>query len=316
MKGNLGDNLIKSKIILSSEKEIGDFYNLDEEALRALEDKFEVKISARGNLIYLSGKRSSAKEAKKYLKKYLEEQRKNKSFPRKRKAPDLTLPVNNEALFVTTRGKKIMPQTPGQVEYVKAISNYDMVFGIGPAGTGKTYLAVAMAIFYLRSQKVSRIILTRPAIEAGEKLGFLPGDVQAKIDPYFRPIYDALFDMMEVEKFQNYLERGIIEIAPLAFMRGRTLNDAFIILDEAQNTTLEQMKMFLTRLGFSSRAVITGDITQIDLPNDSSSGLIEAKNILSDIPEIKIVYFGEEDVVRHELVQKIVRAYENGVRKK
>lgn len=316
MKGNLGDNLIKSKIILSSEKEIGDFYNLDEEVLRALEDKFEVKISARGNEVFLSGKRSSSKEAKKYLKKYLEEQRKDKSFLRKRKAPDLTLPVDNEVLFVTTRGKKIMPRTPGQVEYVKAISNYDMVFGIGPAGTGKTYLAVAMAIFYLRSQKVSRIILTRPAIEAGEKLGFLPGDVQAKIDPYFRPIYDAMFDMMEVEKFQNYLERGIIEIAPLAFMRGRTLNDAFIILDEAQNTTLEQMKMFLTRLGFSSRAVITGDITQIDLPNDSSSGLIEAKNILSDIPEIKIVYFGEEDVVRHELVQKIVRAYENGVRKK
>lgn len=311
----MGDNLIKSKIILSSEKEIGDFYGISEEVLRALEDKFEVKISVRGNEVFLSGKRSSSKEAKKHLKKYLEEQRKNKSFPRKRKAPDLTLPIDNEILFVTTRGKKIMPRTPGQVEYVKAISNYDMVFGIGPAGTGKTYLAVAMAIFYLRSQKVSRIILTRPAIEAGEKLGFLPGDVRAKVDPYFRPIYDALFDMMEVEKFQNYLERGIIEIAPLAFMRGRTLNDAFIILDEAQNTTLEQMKMFLTRLGFSSRAVITGDITQIDLPNDSSSGLIEAKNILSDIPEIKIVYFGEEDVVRHELVQKIVRAYENEVRK-
>ncbi len=312
----MGDNLIKSKITLASEKETGDFYNISEEILRALEDKFEVKISARGNEVFLSGKRSSTKEAKKYLKKYLEEQRKDKGTLRKRRHPDFTFPVNDEILFVTTRGKRICPQTPSQVEYVRAISNYDMVFGIGPAGTGKTYLAVAMAVFYLRSQKVSRIILTRPAIEAGEKLGFLPGDVQAKIDPYFRPIYDALFDMMEIEKFQNYLSRGIIEIAPLAFMRGRTLNDAFIILDEAQNTTLEQMKMFLTRLGFSSRAVITGDITQIDLPGGASSGLIEAKNILSDIPEIKIVYFGEEDVVRHELVQKIVRAYENEVRKK
>ena len=188
--------------------------------------------------------------------------------------------------------------------------NYDIVIGIGPAGTGKTYLAMAMAINALLKKQVSRIVLARPAVEAGEKLGFLPGDMYEKVNPYLRPLYDALFDMIEAEKASKFIERGIIEIAPLAFMRGRTLNDSFIILDEAQNTTSEQMKMYLTRLGFNSKTVITGDITQIDLPPGKLSGLIEAEKILNDIEGIKVIYFSEKDVVRHKLVQEIVRAYE------
>ena len=188
--------------------------------------------------------------------------------------------------------------------------NYDIVLGIGPAGTGKTYLAMAMAINALLKKQVSRIVLARPAVEAGEKLGFLPGDMYEKVNPYLRPLYDALFDMIEAEKASKFIERGIIEIAPLAFMRGRTLNDSFIILDEAQNTTSEQMKMYLTRLGFNSKTVITGDITQIDLPSGKLSGLIEAEKILNDIEDIKVIYFSEKDVVRHKLVQEIVKAYE------
>jgi len=190
------------------------------------------------------------------------------------------------------------------------MKEHDMVFVIGPAGTGKTYLAVAMAVLSLQEKQAHRIILTRPAVEAGEKLGYLPGDLQEKVSPYFRPLYDALFDMMDAEKFQKLLERGIIEIAPLAFMRGRTLNDAFIILDEAQNTTSEQMKMFLTRLGFSSRVVVTGDVTQIDLPQGRYSGLNEVRTILSGIKGIKFVYLNDQDVVRHELVQEVIKAYE------
>jgi len=188
--------------------------------------------------------------------------------------------------------------------------NYDIVIGIGPAGTGKTYLAMAMAINALLKKQVSRIVLARPAVEAGEKLGFLPGDMYEKVNPYLRPLYDALFDMIEAEKASKFIERGIIEIAPLAFMRGRTLNDSFIILDEAQNTTSEQMKMYLTRLGFNSKTVITGDITQIDLPSGKLSGLIEAEKILNNIEGIKVIYFSEKDVVRHKLVQEIVKAYE------
>ncbi|MEK7741627.1 MAG: PhoH family protein, partial [Nitrospirota bacterium] len=191
-----------------------------------------------------------------------------------------------------------------------AMRNYDIVIGIGPAGTGKTYLAMAMAINALLKKQVSRIVLARPAVEAGEKLGFLPGDMYEKVNPYLRPLYDALFDMIEAEKASKFIERGIIEIAPLAFMRGRTLNDSFIILDEAQNTTSEQMKMYLTRLGFNSKTVITGDITQIDLPSGKLSGLIEAEKILNDIEGIKVIYFSEKDVVRHKLVQEIVKAYE------
>lgn len=211
---------------------------------------------------------------------------------------------------VSSKKRFIIPKTDTQRQYIEAIRNYDIVIGIGPAGTGKTYLAMAMAINALLKKQASRIVLARPAVEAGERLGFLPGDMHDKINPYLRPLYDALFDMIEAEKAGKFIERGIIEIAPLAFMRGRTLNDSFIILDEAQNTTSEQMKMYLTRLGFNSKTVITGDITQIDLPIGKASGLVEADKILSDISGIKVVYFSERDVVRHKLVQEIIRAYE------
>ena len=211
---------------------------------------------------------------------------------------------------VSSKKRFIIPKTETQRRYIDAIKNFDIVIGIGPAGTGKTYLAMAMAINAFLKKQVSRIVLARPAVEAGEKLGFLPGDIYEKFNPYLRPLYDALLDMMEAEKAGKLVERGIIEIAPLAFMRGRTLNDSFVILDEAQNTTSEQMKMYLTRLGFNSKTVITGDITQIDLPSGKTSGLIEAERILSDIEGIKFIYFSERDVVRHKLVQEIVKAYE------
>ncbi len=211
---------------------------------------------------------------------------------------------------VSSKKRFIIPKTETQRQYVEAIRNYDIVIGIGPAGTGKTYLAMAMAISAFLKRQVSRIVLARPAVEAGEKLGFLPGDISEKFNPYLRPLYDALLDMMEAEKAAKLIERGVIEIAPLAFMRGRTLNDSFIILDEAQNTTTEQMKMYLTRLGYNSKTVITGDITQIDLPHGKASGLIEAEKILSGVEGIKFVYFSERDVVRHKLVQAIVKAYE------
>lgn len=206
--------------------------------------------------------------------------------------------------------RNVTPKTLNQKLYVEAIEKYDMVFGIGPAGTGKTYLAVSMAVKSLLDKKVSRIVLTRPAVEAGERLGFLPGTLQEKIDPYLKPLYDALYDMLDVERVDRHLERGIIEIAPIAFMRGRTLNDSFVILDEAQNTTPEQMKMFLTRIGNNSKAVITGDITQIDLPSGKLSGLIEARTVISGVEGISFVHFNDRDVVRHPLVQRIVRAYE------
>lgn len=213
-------------------------------------------------------------------------------------------------ICITAKGKPLKPKTLGQQKYVEAIRKNTITMGIGPAGTGKTYLAVAMAVKAFRAQEVNRIVLTRPAVEAGEKLGFLPGDLQNKVDPYLRPLYDALFDMLGAENFQKYQERGNIEVAPLAYMRGRTLDDSFIILDEAQNTTPEQMKMFLTRLGFNSKAIITGDVTQIDLPDAKRSGLVEASKILRDIPDIAICRFSEKDVVRHKLVQDIIRAYE------
>ena len=212
---------------------------------------------------------------------------------------------------IRTAGKRrIAAKSANQRRYLEAIDQHDIVFGIGPAGTGKTYLAMAQAVSYLLAKKVSRIILARPAVEAGEKLGFLPGDLQEKVNPYLRPLYDALYDMLDVEKAEKYLDRGAIEVAPLAFMRGRTLNDAFVILDEAQNTTTEQMKMFLTRLGFGSKAVVTGDVTQIDLPGARVSGLVQAMEVVSKIDGISFIYFDERDVVRHKLVQAIVKAYD------
>jgi phosphate starvation-inducible PhoH-like protein len=209
------------------------------------------------------------------------------------------------------RGKKIAPKTVNQKRYVDAIRQHTVTFAIGPAGTGKTYLAMALAVAALQEREVGRIILTRPAVEAGERLGFLPGDMLAKVDPYLRPLYDALYDMLEADKLTSYMERGIVEVAPLAFMRGRTLNDSFIILDEAQNTSPEQMQMFLTRLGFGSKVVVTGDVTQIDLPRDQASGLIQVQDILGTIDGINFIRFGHEDVVRHKLVQRIVEAYKS-----
>ncbi len=218
--------------------------------------------------------------------------------------------IAGDCICITSKGKPIKPKTMGQKRYCNAISQNTITFGVGPAGTGKTYLAVAMAVTAFRAKQVNRIILTRPAVEAGEKLGFLPGDLQSKVDPYLRPLYDALFDMLGAETYQKYVERGNIEVAPLAYMRGRTLDDSFIILDEAQNTTREQMKMFLTRLGFNSKMVITGDITQIDLPNGARSGLKDCIKILRNIDDIAQCKFDAKDVVRHKLVQDIIKAYE------
>lgn len=223
--------------------------------------------------------------------------------------------VLTEHIKVAGWAKIVTAKSPSQKEYIKAMSEKDMIFGIGPAGTGKTYLAMAMAVNQFLSKKVSRIILARPAVEAGEKLGFLPGDIADKINPYLRPLYDALYTMMDIDYVTKLIEKSIIEVAPLAFMRGRTLNDSFVILDEAQNTTEEQMKMFLTRLGFNSKAVITGDITQIDLPPDKRSGLVTAMNVLNSIDEIAFIKFSDKDVVRHPLVSKIVRAYDKAMQK-
>ncbi|BFU94452.1 MAG: putative enzyme with nucleoside triphosphate hydrolase domain [Nitrospira sp.] len=228
-----------------------------------------------------------------------------------KQTPDAPLKeLLSTATTIVTKKRFVAPKTPTQKSYIEAIETHDIVIGIGPAGTGKTYLAMAMAVSALMKRQVSRIILARPAVEAGEKLGFLPGDMYAKVNPYLRPLYDALFDMMDMERATRAIERGDIEIAPLAFMRGRTLNDSFVILDEAQNATAEQMKMFLTRLGFSSKAVVTGDITQIDLPPERVSGLIEVRDILRDVEGIRFIYFDERDVVRHKLVQDIIKAYD------
>ncbi|NLA73769.1 MAG: phosphate starvation-inducible protein PhoH [Clostridiales bacterium] len=218
--------------------------------------------------------------------------------------------MGGDSICLTSKGKPIKPKTLGQKKYIESIKSNTIVFGVGPAGTGKTYLAVAMAVTAFRNKQVNRIVITRPAVEAGEKLGFLPGDLQSKVDPYLRPLYDALFDMLGTESYQKYQERGSIEVAPLAYMRGRTLDDSFIILDEAQNTTTEQMKMFLTRMGFNSKVVVTGDITQIDLPDGKRSGLVEVMKILKKVDDIEIIRFSEKDIVRHRLVQEIVKAYE------
>lgn len=290
--------------------------------LRQIAEELEIDLSARDNTIYLSGEEKAVKQALTVLEQ-LKNQVNKGVFPGPSeiryalelvKGEDMTGKIDDdltgEVIQVTSRGKKIYPRTVGQKKYVNAIRRHALTFCIGPAGTGKTYLAVASAVAALQSKQVTRIILTRPAVEAGEKLGFLPGDLQEKVDPYLRPLYDALFDLLGVDLYQKYTERRIIEIAPLAYMRGRTLEDSFIILDEAQNTTPEQMKMFLTRMGFSSKIVVTGDITQVDLPRGDVSGLVEVTRILAKISGIAIVHLTDKDVVRHELVQKIIRAYE------
>ncbi len=279
-----------------------------------------VAITIRGNKLLIQGEDGIADKAERLVQEVREVNRKGyilrpedisyavKSLSEGKEVSIHDLFKHNIPVF--SKKRFIIPKTDTQRQYIEAIAKYDIVFGVGPAGTGKTYLAMAMAINAFLTKQVSRIVLVRPAVEAGEKLGFLPGDIAEKVSPYLRPLYDALFDMMEIDKASKLIERGIIEIAPLAFMRGRTLNDSFVILDEAQNTTTEQMKMYLTRLGFGSKTVITGDITQIDLPAGKLSGLVEALKILKDVEGIKIIYFSEKDVVRHRLVQEIVKAYE------
>jgi phosphate starvation-inducible PhoH-like protein len=295
------------------------FGNYDEN-INIIQKQYNVVILSRGSDIKISGSEDGINKASQVIEQLLVliERGENISEQNIRYIISLVDEGNHnnismlsdDGICVSVSGKVIKPKTLGQKQYVDAIKNNTIVFGVGPAGTGKTYLAVAMAVKAFKAHNVSRIILTRPAVEAGEKLGFLPGDLQNKVDPYLRPLYDALFDMLGAESFQKQMERGCIEVAPLAYMRGRTLDDSFIILDEAQNTTHEQMKMFLTRLGFNSKMVITGDITQIDLPDARKSGLIQATKVLKNIDDISINRFTEKDVVRHKLVQDIIKAYE------
>ena len=295
------------------------FGNADQN-IKIIEEHFGVNIVCRGTEVKITGESEAVSKAQRTIDTLLAMIQKDGNLSEQNIRYVMTLveqgseqsmvQMNNSCIAVTVKGKPIKPKTLGQKKYIDAIENNTITFGIGPAGTGKTYLAVAMAVRAFRDEQVSRIILTRPAVEAGEKLGFLPGDLQDKVDPYLRPLYDAMFDMMGPENFQRNMEKGCIEVAPLAYMRGRTLDDSFIILDEAQNTTPEQMKMFLTRLGFNSKAIVTGDVTQIDLPNAGRSGLIEAVKVLKNIDDIAIMKLTEKDVVRHKLVQDIITAYE------
>jgi len=289
--------------------------------LQRLAEILDIRVNSRGTTVFLEGERALAELAENLLNQLygllkegyplhpndIEYAARMLSGDHRLSLKDIFL----DTVYITAKKGVVTPKSPAQKAYIEAIRSHDIVFGIGPAGTGKTYLAMAMAVAEFTKGQVSRIILTRPAVEAGETLGFLPGDLAEKVDPYLRPLYDALHDMMRFEKVSTLMEKGVIEVAPIAFMRGRTLNDSFIILDEAQNTTSEQMKMFLTRIGFNSKAVITGDITQIDLPPERTSGLIETKNILQGIEGIKFVFFSKQDVVRHRLVQEIIRAYED-----
>ncbi|MGC8928294.1 MAG: PhoH family protein [Myxococcota bacterium] len=282
--------------------------------------RLNVLFDTRGNQVVLRGERGDTEFAERVIREFCEIINTGHTITAQdieygirtlKNNPEISLSdIYMDTIFVVSKNRSITPKTLGQKRYVDAIRKNDIVFGIGPAGTGKTYLAMAMAITALLNKTVKRIILTRPAVEAGEKLGFLPGDLEEKVNPYLRPLYDALNDMMEFERFQSLISRGIIEVAPLAFMRGRTLNDSFVILDEAQNTTIDQIKMFLTRMGFSSKVVITGDITQIDLPNHVKSGLVECVDILKDIDGIEFCFMSEQDVVRHPLVQEIIKAFE------
>ncbi|MEG0839331.1 MAG: PhoH family protein [Hydrogenoanaerobacterium sp.] len=291
-----------------------------DENIKILEAEYGVTILNRGTQVKLSGNDEGVDAAARAVRGLLELLNNGEALNQQNVRYIINLVAQGEEnkvsrltgdlVCITSKGRPVRAKTLGQKSYVEAISKNTITLSVGPAGTGKTYLAVAMAVKAFRANDVNKIILTRPAVEAGEKLGFLPGDMQNKVDPYLRPLYDALFDMLGADNFGKYLERGNIEVAPLAFMRGRTLDDSFIILDEAQNTTPEQMKMFLTRLGFNSKAVITGDITQIDLPDSRKSGLTEAVKVLKDIEDIEVIRFTEKDVVRHRLVQQIILAYE------
>jgi len=295
-------------------------FGVHDQNIKYLESVLDVRIDARGQDVSIDGDPADVETVQRILQDFSDLFKEGKHFTDKELreafaqiAEDRAFSLRDyftKARFNPAGKKQVAPKSVNQRKYIQAIQEKDVVFGIGVAGTGKTYLAVAMAVQALMQKQVNRIVLARPAVEAGEKLGFLPGDLQDKVDPYLRPLYDALFDLIDYERVTRLLEKRVIEVAPLAFMRGRTLSDAFIILDEAQNTTSEQMKMFLTRIGFGSKAVITGDVTQVDLPTGKRSGLIEAERILAGLEDIEFVYFTDKDVVRHKLVQLIIRAYE------
>jgi len=311
--------IIQKKFIVTEEKFERELFGNFDENIKLIEDTLSIDVILREGNIVLMGEEENVESALKLMNELHQAVLNGKTLDKQSISYSLSLLIEGSenkikelesTVLITQKGKSIQPKTLGQKEYINLIKNNDITFGIGPAGTGKTYLAVAMAVKAFKKDEVSRIILTRPAVEAGESLGFLPGDLKDKVDPYLRPLYDALFDMIGPDKFNKYLERGTIEVAPLAFMRGRTLDNAFIILDEAQNTTPEQMKMFLTRLGFGSKAVVTGDITQTDLPNKNKSGLIQATKVLKNVEGIGQITLSDKDVVRHELVQRIIRAYD------
>ncbi|HEU5321316.1 MAG TPA: PhoH family protein [Methylomirabilota bacterium] len=311
--------IVTRRLSLAPDVDLGHLLGRNDDHLKTLESEFDVRIVARGHDVMLKGEEGRVRKAERALTQLAELVRTGAPVRSLEVRAALRMIADDEdadlkavfgdAIAVPSRKKWITPKGLGQKRYVDAIRTHDMVFGIGPAGTGKSFLAVAMAVSALMKREVARIVLTRPAVEAGERLGFLPGDLYEKVHPYLRPLYDALYDMLESDKVGALMEKGAIEIAPLAYMRGRTLNDAFIILDEAQNSTTEQMKMFLTRLGFNSKMVITGDVTQVDLPASRGSGLIEVQSILRGVPGIRFVYFDEQDVVRHQLVSAIIRAY-------
>lgn len=311
--------IIQKKFIISEPKFERELFGNFDENVKLIEETLNIDVILREGNIVLMGEEKNVDSALKLMNELHQTVLNGKSLDKQSISYSLSLLLEGseqkikeleDTIVITQKGKAVQPKTLGQKEYINLIKNNDITFGIGPAGTGKTYLAVAMAVKAFKRDEVSRIILTRPAVEAGESLGFLPGDLKDKVDPYLRPLYDALFEMLGPDKFNKYLERGTIEVAPLAFMRGRTLDNAFIILDEAQNTTPEQMKMFLTRLGFGSKAVVTGDITQTDLPDKRKSGLVQATEILKSVEGIGTMILTERDVVRHELVQRIIRAYE------
>ena len=295
-------------------------FGVFDENLRVIEEETGTRIVADAGGVRIEGEPDAAKLTASVVEKMLDMQRRGERINRgrlryaidlaKEGNVDLIEQIMGDVIAITSRGRQVKCKTLGQKRYVQALKQNELVFGIGPAGTGKTYLAVAMAVLAFKNKEVDRIILTRPAVEAGEKLGFLPGDLQSKVDPYLRPLYDALQEFLGLETYRQLTERGAIEVAPLAYMRGRTLNSAYIILDEAQNCSVEQMKMFLTRFGEGSRVVVTGDITQIDLPHERKSGLIHAIDVLSGVEGVSIVHLTHKDVVRHELVQRIIRAYE------
>ncbi len=315
-----GESLPQLKKIELPPRGLETLFGVHDQNIKYLESLLDVRIDARGQDLSIDGDPKDVETVQRILEDFSDLFKEGKHFTDKELreafaqiAEDRAFSLRDyftKARFNPAGKKQVAPKSVNQRKYIQAIQEKDVVFGIGVAGTGKTYLAVAMAVQALMQKQVNRIVLARPAVEAGEKLGFLPGDLQDKVDPYLRPLYDALFDLIDYERVTRLLEKRVIEVAPLAFMRGRTLSDAFIILDEAQNTTSEQMKMFLTRIGFGSKAVITGDVTQVDLPTGKRSGLIEAERILSNLEGIEFVYFTDKDVVRHKLVQMIIRAYE------